>query len=103
MMERTGMDPLVSVRNLRVSFRLDRDHTFEAVKGISFDIPKNTHGRAGRRVRQRQVGDGAGDPRPAAARELDHRRRRAAILFGGRNVVDLSPATCARCAAPRSR
>ena len=35
-------DPLVRVRNLRVSFRLDRHTSFEAVKGISFDIPRNT-------------------------------------------------------------
>ncbi|MEO5765080.1 MAG: ATP-binding cassette domain-containing protein, partial [Casimicrobiaceae bacterium] len=35
-------DPLVSVRNLRVSFRLDRETTFDAVKGISFDIPRNS-------------------------------------------------------------
>ena len=34
-------DALVSVRNLRVTFRLDRSTTFEAVKGISFDIPRN--------------------------------------------------------------
>jgi len=34
-------DPLVSVRKLRVSFRLDRHTTFEAVKGITFDIPRN--------------------------------------------------------------
>ena len=34
-------DPLVSVRNLRVSFRLDRHNTFDAVRGISFDIPRN--------------------------------------------------------------
>ncbi len=31
--------PLVRVADLRVSFRLDRRNTFEAVKGISFDIP----------------------------------------------------------------
>ncbi|HEY8183109.1 MAG TPA: ATP-binding cassette domain-containing protein, partial [Thermoanaerobaculia bacterium] len=36
------MEPLVSVRNLRVSFRLDKHTTFEAVKGISFDIPKDS-------------------------------------------------------------
>ena len=36
------MEPLVSVRNLRVSFRLDKHTTFEAVKGISFDIPANS-------------------------------------------------------------
>jgi len=35
------METLLSVRNLRVNFRLDKDTTFEAVKGISFDIPKN--------------------------------------------------------------
>jgi peptide/nickel transport system ATP-binding protein len=34
-------ETLLSVRNLRVNFRLDKDTTFEAVKGISFDIPKN--------------------------------------------------------------
>jgi ABC-type dipeptide/oligopeptide/nickel transport system ATPase component len=30
------------VRNLRISFRLDRQTTFEAVKGISFDIPRDS-------------------------------------------------------------
>jgi peptide/nickel transport system ATP-binding protein len=35
-------ESLVSVRNLRVSFRLDRETTFDAVKGISFDIPRNS-------------------------------------------------------------
>ncbi|MEP7183493.1 MAG: ABC transporter ATP-binding protein, partial [Betaproteobacteria bacterium] len=35
-------DPLVSVRNLRVSFQIDRDNVFEAIRGVSFDIPKNT-------------------------------------------------------------
>jgi peptide/nickel transport system ATP-binding protein len=34
--------PLLSIRNLRVNFRLDKDTTFEAVKGISFDIPMNS-------------------------------------------------------------
>ncbi len=33
--------PLVSVRNLRISFRIDRHTRFEAVRGISFDIPPN--------------------------------------------------------------
>jgi peptide/nickel transport system ATP-binding protein len=36
------MEPLVSVRNLRVSFRLDKHTKFEAVKGISFDIPQDS-------------------------------------------------------------
>src|SRR5882757_1591244 len=33
---------LLSVRNLRVNFRLDKHTAFEAVKGISFDIPTNS-------------------------------------------------------------
>ena len=35
-------DPLLSVRNLRVTFRLDKHSRFEAVKGIAFDIPHNS-------------------------------------------------------------
>ncbi|HEV7814872.1 MAG TPA: ABC transporter ATP-binding protein, partial [Janthinobacterium sp.] len=35
-------DNLLQVRNLRVSFRIDKKNTFEAVKGISFDVPRNT-------------------------------------------------------------
>ena len=35
------METLLSVRNLRVNFRLDKHTTFEAVRGISFDIPRN--------------------------------------------------------------
>jgi peptide/nickel transport system ATP-binding protein len=34
--------PLLSVRNLRVQFRVDKHTQFDAVKGISFDIPENT-------------------------------------------------------------
>ena len=34
-------DPLVRVRDLRVSFQIDKGTIFEAVKGISFDIPRN--------------------------------------------------------------
>jgi peptide/nickel transport system ATP-binding protein len=36
------MEPLLTVRNLRVNFRLDKHTDFEAVKGISFDIPTNS-------------------------------------------------------------
>ena len=36
-----SQDNLLSIRNLRVNFRLDQHSSFEAVKGISFDIPKN--------------------------------------------------------------
>src|SRR6476469_540593 len=34
-------EPLLEVRNLRVSFRIDKKNTFDAVKGISFTLPKN--------------------------------------------------------------
>ena len=37
----TTSEHLLQVRDLRVSFRLDKHSTFEAVKGISFDVPKN--------------------------------------------------------------
>ncbi len=37
----TNTDPLVRVRNLTVSFQIDKGTIFEAVKGISFDIPRN--------------------------------------------------------------
>ncbi|MES3022642.1 MAG: ABC transporter ATP-binding protein [Pseudomonadota bacterium] len=33
---------LLKVRNLRVTFKLDKRNTFEAVKGISFDVPRNS-------------------------------------------------------------
>ena len=32
---------LLQVRDLRISFRVDRKNTVEAVKGISFDVPRN--------------------------------------------------------------
>ncbi len=35
------MNHLISVRDLRVSFRMSKTHTVEAVKGVSFDIPTN--------------------------------------------------------------
>jgi peptide/nickel transport system ATP-binding protein len=34
--------PLLSVRDLRISFRVDRTSSVEAVKGISFDVPVNS-------------------------------------------------------------
>jgi peptide/nickel transport system ATP-binding protein len=83
------MDPLVSVRNLNVSFRLDRNHTFEAVKGVSFDIAKNSTIAL--------VGEsGSGKSVTALAilgllpPENSIVGAGSAILFGGRNVVGLS-------------
>ena len=34
--------PLISVQDLRVSFRMSKTHTADAVKGVSFDIPENS-------------------------------------------------------------
>ena len=33
--------PLLSIKNLRVKFRLDKTNSFEALKGISFDVMPN--------------------------------------------------------------
>ncbi|MBC7575467.1 MAG: ABC transporter ATP-binding protein [Herminiimonas sp.] len=41
-MNAINQDMLLQVRDLRVSFRTDKHHSVEAVKGISFDIPRNT-------------------------------------------------------------
>ena len=40
--QRSSGDTLVRVRDLRVSFQIDKGTIFEAVKGVSFDIPRNT-------------------------------------------------------------
>ena len=40
-MEVSNTDPLVRVRNLKVAFQIDKGTIFEAVKGVSFDIPRN--------------------------------------------------------------
>ncbi len=38
----TEQQNLIEVRDLRVRFRLDRTQTFDAVKGVSFDIPHHS-------------------------------------------------------------
>jgi peptide/nickel transport system ATP-binding protein len=39
----TAMDPILQIQNLDIRFRIDRkSEPFQAVKGISFDIPTNT-------------------------------------------------------------
>ena len=43
MMDATNkMEKLLEVKNLGVKFRLDGGSIFEAVKGVSFDVPKNS-------------------------------------------------------------
>ncbi|HEX8606322.1 MAG TPA: ABC transporter ATP-binding protein [Pseudoduganella sp.] len=34
-------EPLLAVRDLRIAFRIDKHNTAEAVKGVSFDVPRN--------------------------------------------------------------
>jgi peptide/nickel transport system ATP-binding protein len=41
-MPMAASDPLVRVRNLEVAFQIDKGTIFEAVKGVSFEIPKNS-------------------------------------------------------------
>jgi peptide/nickel transport system ATP-binding protein len=41
MEDKMSDDPLVRVRNLKVAFHIDKGTIFEAVKGVSFDIPRN--------------------------------------------------------------
>ena len=36
------MNPLISVQDLHVSFRMSKTETVEAVRGVSFDIPSNS-------------------------------------------------------------
>ncbi len=40
-MRKPADGPLLNVRNLRVSFRIDKANSFDAVRGISFAVPRN--------------------------------------------------------------
>ncbi len=82
-------EPLVSVRDLRVTFRIDKQSSFEAVKGISFDIPRNSTVAL--------VGEsGSGKSVTALAilgllpPENSIIDARSQILYGGRNLTQLS-------------
>ncbi len=83
-------DPLVRVRDLKVAFRLDRRHTFEAVRGISFDIPRDStvalvgESGSGKSVTALAI-LGLLPPENSI---VDPQSR---ILYGGRNLVGLAP------------
>ena len=84
-------DPLVRLRDLRVSFQIDRDHTFEAVKGISFDIPRNrTVALVG------ESGSGKSVTSLAILGLLPPENsiigKGSEILYGGRNILEFDPA-----------
>ncbi|WP_338844909.1 ABC transporter ATP-binding protein [Massilia sp. W12] len=80
---------LLSVRNLRVRFKTDKKNTFEAVKGISFDIPKNsTVALVG------ESGSGKSVSSLAVMGLLPEETTiidaGSSAMFGGRNLFDLS-------------
>ena len=90
-METSNSEPLVRVRDLRVSFQIDRETTFEAVKGISFDIPKNrTVALVG------ESGSGKSVTSLAILGLLPPENsiigKGSEIIYGGRNVLLLDPA-----------
>jgi len=84
---------LLGVRDLRVSFRLDKHdkhHDFEAVKGISFDIPEDSTVAL--------VGESGSGKSVTSLSILGLLPRENAsilpgsqILYGGRNLLQLSP------------
>src|SRR6266446_2670654 len=84
------METLLSVRNLRISFRLDKNTSFEAVKGISFDIPKN--------ATVALVGESGSGKSVTSLSILGLLPKENAtvlpgseIMYGGRNLIALDP------------
>ena len=81
-------EPLLSIRNLRVNFRLDKHTLFEAVKGISFDIPTNStvalvgESGSGKSVTSLSI-------LGLLPKENASVLARSEILYGGRNLVGL--------------
>jgi len=84
----SATDPLMRVRDLRVSFRIDRNTTFDALKGISFDVPRNTtvalvgESGSGKSVTSLAI-LGLLPPENSV---VDPKSQ---ILYGGRNLVEL--------------
>ncbi len=81
-------DALVAVRGLRVSFRVDRNTAFDAVKGISFDIPRDaTVALVG------ESGSGKSVTALAILGLLPGNSARvhpdSSIIYGGRNLLEL--------------
>lgn len=89
MQEAKNQDMLLQVRDLRVKFRIDKKNTFEAVKGISFDIPKNsTVALVG------ESGSGKSVSSLAVMGLLPEENTlidtKSSIMFGGRNLLEMS-------------
>jgi peptide/nickel transport system ATP-binding protein len=82
---------LLQVRDLRVSFRLDKKTTFEAVKGISFDVPRNaTVALVGESGSGKSVSSLAVMGLLAPENSMVDPASR--ILFDGRDLLKLPPA-----------
>jgi peptide/nickel transport system ATP-binding protein len=82
---------LLQVRDLRVSFRLDKKTSFEAVKGISFDVPRNaTVALVGESGSGKSVSSLA--VMGLLARENSVVDPASSILFDGRDLLKMSPA-----------
>ena len=62
-------DYLLDIRDLKLAFK-NYAGLVEVLHGISLNIRRGREGRAGRRIRLRQVGDGAHHPRSAAGVEI---------------------------------
>ena len=86
----THPDPLLDVRGLRVSFRIDRHSSFEAVKGVSFAVPRNAtvalvgESGSGKSVSALAV-MGLLPPESSAVDAL------SSIVFAGRELLQLTP------------
>src|SRR6187455_150834 len=83
-------EPLIQVRDLRVAFRLGENQTFEAVKGISFDIPENStvalvgESGSGKSVTSLAI-LGLLPPENSIVDPASE------IVFDGRNIVEMPP------------
>ncbi|HVR94237.1 MAG TPA: ATP-binding cassette domain-containing protein, partial [Casimicrobiaceae bacterium] len=84
------METLLSVRNLRVNFRLDKHTDFEAVKGVSFVIPTN--------ATVALVGESGSGKSVTSLSILGLLPKENAtvlvgseIMYGGRNLLELDP------------
>jgi peptide/nickel transport system ATP-binding protein len=77
------MEPILSIQDLRVQFRLDKNNVFEAVKGVSYDIPANrTVALVG------ESGSGKSVSAMAVLQLLpDNANISGRILYGGKDLV----------------
>jgi peptide/nickel transport system ATP-binding protein len=84
-------DNLLEVRDLRIAFRIDRNSTFEAVKGISFSVPRNaTVALVGESGSGKSVSSLAVMGLLPPETTIIHQG--SAIRFDGRELLGLAPA-----------